>query len=1223
MFSSIIVFGLFVGLPAYGQVRPPNFSPDRLPDTSFTCEDKVTGGYYADVEAHCQLFHVCVQVSDYEFQDFHFLCPNDTVFDQQHLVCTNWFEVDCHAQIELVPLQFFTNDFGVRAEQSGDEDVVLNTNNRRTNSNFRHGFRNTGRGQLDIGRQRTKQNFQTNQFEEDLGSPVAGGGTPIPLGFTTTIRPPTKPSSQQGFLSGRNLVLPPSAADEEPLENTVAPPPAPRFSPLAQDGRRPKVKSNLKAKFRNSGQKKFGGSNQSGQKQFRQFRKNRQRVAKHQRKEVVTESYVTESYDESATEPFYGPDVRPDGREPRVKADLLADLQNHPETTTLQPFIETFFASPSSPKPFIFRGSPTPDLYGSASTVQPFFVPTAKAPTFSGISQTPLTLSVSNSFSDSTEPSLDAGDADLNINDIEDETTDSTDSPHLSTNRFRSRPSPARFNSRRRGQNSRPVAALNDVDEHSETNEVQEERRQTFNSNGRHIAKNRGKKIRPNQNSLDRDEECNNPFRCPSGGFAGKRRPRVKSNIRANKRNFWQDGSQDGGRSQVVRKFGGAKNRKLRRGRKQRVQLSNNSIQSKENADNEDMEEKENMAEDNENNAVTESEPFVPTVKPETTVRQTTVSTPKEEQDIFEDLFEQNNDLIVASSTISSVVFKGSPSPAPFGFFSSPGPSFDKGSGVFVASPRPSFTNIGNDIDLGPKKFLSANEGVFVTSTQSNKIFIGSVDEATPKPNISDEKRTFPSFPIRGKTGSLSFPFRPKPSFAAPKLPSVNSQDAIVEDTETTISEFNEDSPVTTTSAPTTKETQTARFNPFSRTPNRRFNSLFNRNSAEPTTTTQTTTTSTTTTEIVPETTTEAEVTQTTGNRKFPFNRRQNKNLLHSLRNQKPSTNKPEPQRRLPVISRLEPVTTVQTESPTTEATSQSSILSVESELLDDSEIDNEILDQEEEVEAVKESKKPRKNLNFRRFQGVKKAHKPPPNANIRVEFKKAPAGDDQSTRKFFVKPDGRKPRVKSNIRARLANKGKSPFVESTPTGFRHSTKVDDLEFNGDKELENVDNTEKRAIDPSELNLIHTLHKEQQDPSENAREDPMLKNGDGIVNTLHTFHTAKPQQQIESAGLGKVNFEPATFTHTQNSPSLPIFQPEPLTLNTRPSNAASALLEQIIVKSGETGSASQEIQSAQASSNSYAENSTPPSLSAFHALLSQTKSDFPFELLNPRDVAQV
>ena len=36
-----------------------------------------------------------------QFQDFRFLCPNDTVFDQQNLVCTNWFEVDCHQSISF------------------------------------------------------------------------------------------------------------------------------------------------------------------------------------------------------------------------------------------------------------------------------------------------------------------------------------------------------------------------------------------------------------------------------------------------------------------------------------------------------------------------------------------------------------------------------------------------------------------------------------------------------------------------------------------------------------------------------------------------------------------------------------------------------------------------------------------------------------------------------------------------------------------------------------------------------------------------------------------------------------------------------------------------------------------------------------------------------------------------------------------------------------------
>ena len=81
--SSFLIVGILVvicikdhifhggGLPsAHGQVvRPPNFSPDAIPETSFTCEDKITGGYYADLEADCQLFHVCVQVSEYEVKE--------------------------------------------------------------------------------------------------------------------------------------------------------------------------------------------------------------------------------------------------------------------------------------------------------------------------------------------------------------------------------------------------------------------------------------------------------------------------------------------------------------------------------------------------------------------------------------------------------------------------------------------------------------------------------------------------------------------------------------------------------------------------------------------------------------------------------------------------------------------------------------------------------------------------------------------------------------------------------------------------------------------------------------------------------------------------------------------------------------------------------------------------------------------------------------------------
>ena len=47
-----------------GQFLPgPRYSLDNMPKTGFTCRDKILGGYYADSETQCQMFHVCVKVA--------------------------------------------------------------------------------------------------------------------------------------------------------------------------------------------------------------------------------------------------------------------------------------------------------------------------------------------------------------------------------------------------------------------------------------------------------------------------------------------------------------------------------------------------------------------------------------------------------------------------------------------------------------------------------------------------------------------------------------------------------------------------------------------------------------------------------------------------------------------------------------------------------------------------------------------------------------------------------------------------------------------------------------------------------------------------------------------------------------------------------------------------------------------------------------------------------
>ncbi|XP_057664539.1 uncharacterized protein LOC130898940 isoform X1 [Diorhabda carinulata] len=68
---------------------------DNLPDTNFSCVGKVIGGYYADLETNCQMFHVCTIGQLDEPMDIRFLCLNGTVFDQETRVCERIDEVDC------------------------------------------------------------------------------------------------------------------------------------------------------------------------------------------------------------------------------------------------------------------------------------------------------------------------------------------------------------------------------------------------------------------------------------------------------------------------------------------------------------------------------------------------------------------------------------------------------------------------------------------------------------------------------------------------------------------------------------------------------------------------------------------------------------------------------------------------------------------------------------------------------------------------------------------------------------------------------------------------------------------------------------------------------------------------------------------------------------------------------------------------------------------------
>ena len=63
----------------------------REPSRAFSCEGR-SYGYYADVDMDCEVFHVCVPISDdygtvQEINHYSFFCGNQTIFSQDTLTC--------------------------------------------------------------------------------------------------------------------------------------------------------------------------------------------------------------------------------------------------------------------------------------------------------------------------------------------------------------------------------------------------------------------------------------------------------------------------------------------------------------------------------------------------------------------------------------------------------------------------------------------------------------------------------------------------------------------------------------------------------------------------------------------------------------------------------------------------------------------------------------------------------------------------------------------------------------------------------------------------------------------------------------------------------------------------------------------------------------------------------------------------------------------------------
>merc|ERR1712168_274414 len=68
---------------------------NEVPLTGFSCDGRVEGGYYADPDTECQVFHICANNGEGGLKSYSVLCPNGTIFNQESFVCDWWFNFDC------------------------------------------------------------------------------------------------------------------------------------------------------------------------------------------------------------------------------------------------------------------------------------------------------------------------------------------------------------------------------------------------------------------------------------------------------------------------------------------------------------------------------------------------------------------------------------------------------------------------------------------------------------------------------------------------------------------------------------------------------------------------------------------------------------------------------------------------------------------------------------------------------------------------------------------------------------------------------------------------------------------------------------------------------------------------------------------------------------------------------------------------------------------------
>ncbi|EDV93395.1 uncharacterized protein LOC6564416 [Drosophila grimshawi] len=195
--------GDYSAIPGVAGVDYPIYA--QVPRTNFDCTQQPLPGYYADIEAQCQVFHICALNRTYSF-----LCPNGTVFSQETLVCVWWNQYDCVSAPSLYANNAYIYDYTIGSSASVATSNV-----------------NTYRG----GAQPVSTAYGAVAQSAAVGGPLRATGAPQLTGYNAqrgSYATPSPTPTQTQSLYGQSTIIRPGG-----VAGTVAAPGANRIAPAA------------------------------------------------------------------------------------------------------------------------------------------------------------------------------------------------------------------------------------------------------------------------------------------------------------------------------------------------------------------------------------------------------------------------------------------------------------------------------------------------------------------------------------------------------------------------------------------------------------------------------------------------------------------------------------------------------------------------------------------------------------------------------------------------------------------------------------------------------------------------------------------------------------------------------------------------------------------------------------------------------------------------------